>query len=190
MKRELGSVVGVRVAADVSSAVLAMPVRSVNAAARVVRSVNAAARVVRSVNAAAQTALRLRLGRSDIVEHGPELVRKHAGGDLVAGDCCSANGTPGCDDPACCQAVCDYDAFCCTTEWNSYCADAAALLCGELCPGPSPWEPGTGDCCSAPGARVSNGRPPCRPGREQYMETVGRDPDRYTAVLGYWGPCQ
>lgn len=34
---------------------------------------------------AAQTALPLRLGRSDVVEYGGELVCEHGGGDLVAG---------------------------------------------------------------------------------------------------------
>jgi len=46
------------------------------------------------------------------------------GGD---GDCCSANGTPGCDDPGCTAAICAADAFCCDNQWDEICADAALL---------------------------------------------------------------
>jgi hypothetical protein len=46
-----------------------------------------------------------------------------------AGDCFSPNGTPGCDDVACCEAICAADAFCCDTEWDQLCADAAAVDC-------------------------------------------------------------
>jgi len=44
-------------------------------------------------------------------------------------DCCSANGTPGCDDPACEAVVCAIDPFCCDNEWDNFCADEAADLC-------------------------------------------------------------
>ncbi|MHC4992858.1 MAG: hypothetical protein ACYTGC_17945, partial [Planctomycetota bacterium] len=48
------------------------------------------------------------------------------------GDCCAANGTPGCEDEECCEAVCGADPFCCDTEWDQICADAAADAC-EIC---------------------------------------------------------
>ncbi len=53
-------------------------------------------------------------------------------GDAGAGDCCQANGTPGCDDAGCCATVCAVDSFCCVGEWDTLCATQAASLCG--CP--------------------------------------------------------
>ena len=46
------------------------------------------------------------------------------------GDCCEANGTPGCDDKTCCEIVCDADPFCCDMAWDGICADQADALCG------------------------------------------------------------
>jgi hypothetical protein len=56
------------------------------------------------------------------------------------GDCCQANGSPFCDDEACCEAVCAGYPFCCDTEWDAFCAgegfDDDCLLgpgqCGAL----------------------------------------------------------
>ncbi|MHC4909594.1 MAG: hypothetical protein ACYTF9_07760, partial [Planctomycetota bacterium] len=68
------------------------------------------------------------------------------------GDCCQPNGTPGCDDGACCAAVCAADAFCCDIEWDSACASDAFELCdGCMTCGAS----GAGNCC------VDNGTPFC-----------------------------
>ena len=47
-------------------------------------------------------------------------------GDADAGDCCDANGTPGCRDADCCESVCSYDPYCCETSWDGICADEAA----------------------------------------------------------------
>ncbi len=59
-----------------------------------------------------------------------------AGGcDGASGACCIANGSPGCDDPTCCDAVCSDDPFCCDVDWDQMCADSALDLCG-----------GCGDC--------------------------------------------
>lgn len=66
-------------------------------------------------------------------------------GDPAAGDCCIANGTPGCDDEACCNAVCTEDSSCCSNPWTQACADLAQAspFCtcdiGPVCPG-------EGDC--------------------------------------------
>lgn len=38
--------------------------------------------------------------------------------------------TTGCDNQACCQAVCENDPFCCLTEWDSFCADSVGENCG------------------------------------------------------------
>ena len=63
-------------------------------------------------------------------------------GDPKAGDCCIANGTPSCNDEACCNSVCAADAFCCDVEWDQVCADQAAFLCGTC---------GAGSCKIATG---------------------------------------
>ena len=47
-------------------------------------------------------------------------------GDPLAGACNEANGTPGCSDAACCEAVCAVDSFCCDTEWDAACVTIAA----------------------------------------------------------------
>jgi hypothetical protein len=61
------------------------------------------------------------------------------GGCPGTGDCFVPNGTPGCADAVCCELVCALDPFCCGVEWDQLCADAAAKLCVEQCPG-------TGSC--------------------------------------------
>jgi hypothetical protein len=61
------------------------------------------------------------------------------------GDCFVANGTPGCDDAACCAAVCAVDSFCCDVEWDTACADEAAEICGNC------GDPGAGNCFVANG---------------------------------------
>jgi hypothetical protein len=59
-----------------------------------------------------------------------------------AGSCLAPHGTPGCESLACCKVICDPvvgDPFCCDTEWDQNCADAAALNLSacvpNLCPG-------------------------------------------------------
>ena len=43
-----------------------------------------------------------------------------------SGSCSVAfNGSPGCEDPECCQAVCDLDSNCCIGEWDDLCVDLA-----------------------------------------------------------------
>ncbi len=46
------------------------------------------------------------------------------------GDCCVANGTPGCEDAECEALVCAIDRFCCDSEWDDLCAGAADDQCG------------------------------------------------------------
>ncbi|MFM7261167.1 MAG: hypothetical protein ACKO3W_11240 [bacterium] len=51
-------------------------------------------------------------------------------GDPKAGECCTAQtGSAACNDEACCTSVCAADTYCCDTEWDQLCADAAAFLC-------------------------------------------------------------
>ncbi|MEE2972184.1 MAG: zinc-dependent metalloprotease family protein [Planctomycetota bacterium] len=51
-------------------------------------------------------------------------------GDPDAGGPFEANGTPGCSELDCCEAVCSVDAFCCTTEWDLKCVETALATCG------------------------------------------------------------
>ncbi len=76
-----------------------------------------------------------------------------------AGDCCSANGTPGCDNVECCETVCAADPFCCDTEWDTICAGTAQELCPDHCE-PTACPPGQiEDCCGncAPETWVADG---------------------------------
>ena len=69
-----------------------------------------------------------------------------------SGDCCVANGTPGCSQDACCALVCAQDPVCCATVWDDTCVEIARRECPLLCP--SVACPGEGDCCregSGPG---------------------------------------
>ena len=72
------------------------------------------------------------------------------GGGGGAGDCCAANGTPGCEDASCQATVCGQDAFCCDNQWDGICASIANDECA-VCGGGG----GVGDCCAA------NGTPGC-----------------------------
>ena len=61
--------------------------------------------------------------------------------DPNSGDCCVANGSPGCDRKDCCVAICANDAFCCNTEWDGICAAAAeadTVNCPQCAPPPGP----------------------------------------------------
>ena len=54
------------------------------------------------------------------------------------GGCYSIHAAPGCNDSACCAAVCDFDNYCCLTTWDSVCVSEALELCsncGELAAG-------------------------------------------------------
>ena len=55
-------------------------------------------------------------------------------GNPDAGDCFTANGTPGCGDVACCELVCAPDgfAYCCEIAWDGVCAKRALEYC-SLC---------------------------------------------------------
>jgi hypothetical protein len=70
------------------------------------------------------------------------------------GDCCQPNGTPGCDDFACCDLVCALVPSCCDIGWDQECADLAIGACSpDACAGQAC--PGDGECC------VQNGSPGC-----------------------------
>ncbi len=61
--------------------------------------------------------------------------------------CCGAHASAGCEDPACCEAVCTADPFCCQVVWDAVCVDEAQAMCG--CPGPRVCGvPAAGNCCA------------------------------------------
>ena len=64
-------------------------------------------------------------------------------GDPPAGDCCAPNGGVGCEDAECTSAVCGDDPFCCESEWDDLCADAAQQLCPQCDAPPAP------SCCTS-----------------------------------------
>ena len=51
-------------------------------------------------------------------------------GDPSQGSCIEPNGTPGCDDLACCTLVCEFDSACCDSGWDEVCVESAYDLCG------------------------------------------------------------
>lgn len=54
-----------------------------------------------------------------------------------AGDCFAEHGTPGCDDEACCAAVCENDPVCCDPDWfwDQDCVEDANEFCPPAPPG-------------------------------------------------------
>lgn len=53
-------------------------------------------------------------------------------GDSCAGDCLTPHQTPHCNDPACCEAVCRIEPYCCDTRWDSSCVLRARETCLTL----------------------------------------------------------
>ena len=47
----------------------------------------------------------------------------------ATGSCFLPNGSPGCTTEGCCRTICADDPFCCLTEWDQSCADAATQTC-------------------------------------------------------------
>lgn len=62
------------------------------------------------------------------------------------GDCCTNNGTPGCEDSLCTAAVCEELPLCCSDTWDFNCAALALQVC-DACIAPCGL-PTAGDCCS------------------------------------------
>ena len=55
--------------------------------------------------------------------------------DAGDGDCCIANGTPGCVDEPGEDCVCAADPFCCNNQWDALCASEYQNQCGGSCTG-------------------------------------------------------
>ena len=78
----------------------------------------------------------------------------------ATGSCSVGNGTPGCEDLSCCATNCDAnqggDPFCCSSSWDSTCAETAIALCGIYiysCDAPGSQ---SNDCATSP-IMMSNG---------------------------------
>jgi hypothetical protein len=61
----------------------------------------------------------------------PSALAQGVCGSASAGNCCTANTTPGCSNVACCKTICAADPFCCNTRWDSICAQAANSQCAS-----------------------------------------------------------
>ena len=55
-------------------------------------------------------------------------------GSGYQGDCCSSNGSAGCEDPVCTAIICADDGYCCSVTWDFICANSAEEDCG-ICGG-------------------------------------------------------
>lgn len=66
---------------------------------------------------------------------------------LQGGNCCeSTSGTTGCLDTTCCESVCSADSYCCETEWDNICAEAAFANPNCIC---ASCGGSDNDCCSS-----------------------------------------
>jgi hypothetical protein len=66
-------------------------------------------------------------------------------GDAALGSCCEAQTVPFCNDAACCTQICAADAFCCDTQWDQVCANAAIAGCTNCQVAP----PANDECAAA-----------------------------------------
>jgi hypothetical protein len=68
------------------------------------------------------------------------------GGDPIPkGSCCEIGATQGCTDPACEAQICEDDPYCCSTLWDTICADSATEKCSAC--GGTPGNTETVSCC-------------------------------------------
>ncbi len=76
---------------------------------------------------------------------------------------CYTSGGPGCTDLACCMTVCQFDPFCCETQWDGVCVDATLAFCTVTCVGTftamASSTAATSVNYSTPGARASAATP-------------------------------
>lgn len=60
---------------------------------------------------------------ADTVTSGePDVVTPPVEPPDYEGTCCAVNGSQGCDDPDCAEAICGHDAYCCSVTWDVTCA--------------------------------------------------------------------
>jgi subtilisin-like proprotein convertase family protein len=71
------------------------------------------------------------------------------------GSCFEPHEGPGCEDPACCNAVCGAAPVCCEQEWDLLCAINALAICGGC------GDADSGDCCVAHAGTGCDNQPCC-----------------------------
>jgi len=76
-------------------------------------------------------------------------------GDIGKGSCVVEHPTPGCDDGACCQRVCNIDPLCCEIQWDGDCVVFAGLVCTDC------GDTFTGSCYEAHGSPSCSDEPCC-----------------------------
>ena len=107
------------------------------------------------------------------------------------GSCFEANGTPGCDDPVCCNKVCTIDPFCCDVEWDQKCAGEAADIC-EV-PPPCPADLDNSGAVDVKDLLILLGAwGPCPPDGvcpADFDDSGDVDVKDLLFLLGAWGPC-
>lgn len=64
---------------------------------------------------------------------GPLLPTPTATATPTPGGCCTDNATANCNDSTCAGCVCEFDPYCCTTQWDGLCAMAASNWCAPIC---------------------------------------------------------
>jgi hypothetical protein len=67
-----------------------------------------------------QTTAEAKCGAEKCLTTGPPTPTTD-GGDIVKGACCATHSTPGCDDMATEQCICNILGDCCTKQWDSVC---------------------------------------------------------------------
>jgi hypothetical protein len=114
-------------------------------------------------------------------------------GDPAAGNCCATNGSPGCSEVWCCEAVCAEDGFCCDVTWDAKCAARAAAVCngceGAVCRSDLNFD---GEVDGADLVKVLAAWGPCAPS-DPCLADLNADgavdgPD-LAEMLSSWGPC-
>lgn len=78
------------------------------------------------------------------------------------GDCYAAHGSPGCNEPTCCSALCTFDPYCCEVEWDGLCAGVANLTADcENAVHPNCGNAKSGDCFEAVDSAPGCSDPAC-----------------------------
>lgn len=84
---------------------------------------------------------------------GPTTGPEDSTGTPEGDGCCEVHGSPGCNEPAVVDCVCETEASCCAFEWDDACVDLAMNECDAVCEDPgSTGEPpdtttGVGEMC-------------------------------------------
>ena len=112
--------------------------------------------------------------------------------DSASGSCCNkdGNGTPGCNNPKCCEFICELIPFCCEIEWDINCAIKAFFLC-DFCKNPPqcPWdldESGVVDTLDLLALFAQWGTA----GSADFDESGAVDTLDLLALFANWGPCK